>query len=67
MQGGGASPLPVSRAESIETEPAYDDREPSADVVDVVEVLFDEPSEGALHRVLRLADAAKHPKRDVGR
>ncbi len=65
VRGGGASPLAVSRAESIETEPAHDDREPSAHVIDLVEVLFDEPNEGLLHNVLRLADAAKHPKRDV--
>jgi hypothetical protein len=61
----GAAPLPVRRTEPIEAEAGHDDREPAAQIVDLVEVLVDEPGEGLLHRVLGLADAAEHPEGDV--
>ena len=65
VQCRGASPLPVSRAESIEADTAHDDGEPPAHVVDLVEVLVDEARKCFLHGVLRLADAAEHAKGDV--
>ena len=65
VQGSGASPLPVRRAQPVEAEAAHDDGEPSAHVVDLVEVLVDESREGLLHGVFRFVHAAEHPKGDV--
>ena len=53
------------RAQEVEAEPAHDDDEPAADVVDRVEVGPEQPGVALLHDVLGLLDAAEHPVRDV--
>ena len=52
-------------AELVEAQPADDDDQPAADVVDVVEVASEQPAERLLHDVLGVGDAAEHPEREV--
>jgi hypothetical protein len=57
--------VPATRPQPVEAQPAGDDDQPPAHVVDLVAVGADQAGVGLLHDVLGFTEVAEHPEPDV--